>query len=990
LAVFLASGALVFAGDGGRTRTGLKSPNLLRNTSFNACSVGKTPDFWGVTHVPGDQFWWKGEYFEVEEDSPVKGTKSVRLTLPEGRQKSLGINTSWHTLQIWRVYTLSVYLRSDTDGRKVTLQIGGDYTPEGSKVLKDVTVGKGWQRYSVTGTPKKKGCWFGQHWDILINGLTMHGSGTLWIAAPQLEFGEKASPYQPADADAFVPADVEKFVKFPEVRSARAEKAPSAPEIAALSAGRKNVAGPLVDAADGSELPAEMGTTFRVSHDDYNLYVLVRCNDPRVTGPDWQSPPGEAWTRDPEWGILYQDSVWLYLKPDFQGDEYFVFGASPEGRRCDVAWYDFEWDNPAWTAVPDKGKGWWGIKFTVPFHAAMQVIGEQGLGKTLGINLRRVRTTTDGSDGGLARQMWFWSPDRGTRLPCAFGKLEGLDTGRVRACRVTDGRLAMTKRGQIDVLLDVDRAPGIGGYAFLCLELIAPNGHSWTRSVPFAPDPKDRLPGPVRVEGLGMHPQEGTYRLGVSIRDESGREIGRYAQRIYVPETLKLMDNALVATLERSYYTTEPEARLLVQSNLGRSVQVKAGLEGEPMASLADAAVTVPPRGRKLLTLSIAGLPVGKHRIAVSAFEDEESGGKKQQKVVFQAFEVLQKLPPAPGGRSEIKIDRFRHIFLKKGQPLMFWADRASPEHFNTIMQGGKQDIANVAKEKGMMWIPWGAGWGRDMDAGKFATDALATGADIGGYMFHDEPGETSAPIVQRQYREIKSVDPYHPAFFYRGGWPFDAMRWAHSGIPNATDVIAGSLYTWGCANVSVYTLGQRDYYNFKIADFRLRYSRELMRVFGIPGWVNLACYHGGENVSMGSPAQHRALIFLGLVHGVRNFSEWGQRPLSDELWDAFARFKRELETLASLLGDSTAFEEDYGEAGGVRYSLWSSQGKLLLLVVNPWEAPAEFEYQVPIVGDIDVNSVKPLFDDEPQARMAGRTLKIKLGWYGSGAYLIE
>ena len=966
---------------------GLRSPNLLRNTSFTKCTIGKTPDYWGTSHIHGDQLWWKGEYFEADDDSPVPGAKSLRLTLPEGRQKSLGIRTSWHTLQIWREYTLSAYLRSDKE-QKVTLQIGGDYVPKGSKVLKDVTVGKDWQRYSVTGTPKNKGCWFGQHWDILINGLTMHGPGTIWVAAPQLEFGAEASPYQPADADAFVPAEIEKQVRFPVVRADRVDSMPRVAEIKKYRPGKKRAARPLVDGADGSALPGDLATTFRVHYDDHNLYVLVRCNDPRVTGPDWAAPPSKGWTSRHEWGILYEDSVWLYLKPDFGGDEYFVFGAAPDGRRCDVAWYYFDWGTPAWTAVPCRDKGYWGIKFTIPFYSFLQITGGKALGETIGINVRRVRTTSDGSDGGLARDMWFWCPDRGTRLPGALGKIAGLDTRDVSACRISDARLAITKPAQIDALIEVDHVPDLDEHASLALELLSPIGHAWSKSVPF---PLDGQPRTIRIKSLGTHPEEGTYRLTASFRDEAGREIGRYAQRVYIPETLKLLDNALLTTLERSYYTTEKQARLMIQSNLEEPVEVAVTLAGDKPTPLTEGTVTVTPKKRTLVTLDTAGIPVGKHRIVVTNSEEYEHRGKKRKRVAYQAFEILEKLPPAPEGHTEIKIDRFRHLFLKNGRPIILWGDRASPDHFNTIMGGGRRPQKGpVSDGQRMMWIPWGAGWGRDMDAKKFATDAIATGADLAGYMFHDEPGPKSAPIVQRQYRDIKSVDPYRPAFFYRGAWPFDGMRWAHSGIPNATDVIAGSLYTWGCANASVYSVGQRDFYNFKNTDFRMRYSRYLMLKFGIAAWVNIACYHGGENVNMGAPTQHRALIFLGLVHGTRNFSEWGRRPVSDELWNAFATFKKEFETLADVLGNDTAFEEDYGSRGPVRYTLWSSRGKLILLVVNPWEQPAELIYNLPAVRDPTPSTVKPLFEGDPPAALSEGKLSVKLGWYGSGAYVLE
>jgi len=278
----------------------LKSPNLLRNSSFKQCSLAGLPDQWGLTHRTGDQLWWKDEYLDVCDDAPLPGVKSLRLTHLPDKDATFGIRNSWHTIQCHRTLTLSVYLKSDLDAHKVRLQLGGDYAGGPDVVVpQEVVVGKKWKRYSVTGAPKK-GCWFGGHWDILVNEIVSLTPGTLWIAAPQLEFGNQATEYRPADADGFRPAEIEKQVAFPSVRSARVTAPPPIEEIDKLAAGEENVAGPLVDAADAKPAPADVATCFRVCHDDRNLYVLVRCNDPAVTGPDWSS--GEVKNKA-EWGI---------------------------------------------------------------------------------------------------------------------------------------------------------------------------------------------------------------------------------------------------------------------------------------------------------------------------------------------------------------------------------------------------------------------------------------------------------------------------------------------------------------------------------------------------------------------------------------------------------------------------------------------------------------------------------------------------------------
>lgn len=71
----------------------------------------------------------------------------------------------------------------------------------------------------------------------------------------------------------------------------------------------------------------------------------------------------------------------------------------------------------------------------------------------------------------------------------------------------------------------------------------------------------------------------GDYLVSASVIDSRGRTVGTYRQTIYVPENLKLLDNDLVATLERSYYTTEERMTLMVTSrlNVPLVLRVRAG-----------------------------------------------------------------------------------------------------------------------------------------------------------------------------------------------------------------------------------------------------------------------------------------------------------------------------------------------------------------------------------------------------------------------------
>ena len=392
-------------------------------------------------------------------------------------------------------------------------------------------------------------------------------------------------------------------------------------------------------------------------------------------------------------------------------------------------------------------------------------------------------------------------------------------------------------------------------------------------------------------------------------------------------------------------------------------------LEGDAGKALTPNPIKVYRGVRKLFPIDISALPVGRHKIAIRC------AGMEQ-------YEFLEKAAPPPAGQVEIKVDRLRHIFLRNGKPLILWAacGYAEPQRFNTMMSGS----GAAAKAAGMMWIPWGASWGNDLDAKKFVEGSLATGAEVAAYMFHDEPGLDSASKIQKQYREVRTLDPYRPAFFLKGGCTAKEA-------PGATDVVAGSYYAWGCANCAFYTLGQRDFYGIRQeTDSRLREDGVLLRKLGITGWVNLTAYSGGENAVIGTPAQHRALIYLGLVHGFRNFSEWGERPASEEIWDFFVTIKRQLEMLGDILGNDQAFEEAAGALGDARYTLWSSRGKFCFVVVNTSESPIKIEYRFPAIRAKTPEAVKPIFAGDPPAKLQHGVLTLELPGSGAGAYEIS
>jgi len=945
----------------------LRSPNILRNSTFKQCTNGAVPDFWAVSvyNRPG----WREDHFRIDEESPIPDTQSVRLAVPAE------ITVSWHTAQCHRPYTFSCYLKSELETHAVTFRLGTQhYIKKEQVLLKDVTVGQEWKRYTFTGAPKR-GAWFGPHWDVMILAVISKSKGVLKMAAPQLEWGKRPTPYQPADADVFVAAKIEEQVTFP---IAECPRVTEEPKLSSVPAETDLPAGPLVDGFDASPVPEQYRTTFQAYHDDYLLFVIVRCSDPQAGEIKPRAKP-----IDPEWKILYEDSVWLCVKPDFDDRDYFVFGVTPGGRRCDSADYWFSWDRTEWKVTTEKRKDCWLAKYTVPFHIILQATGGRAIGETMGINARRLRRTRDGSDGGLARQMWFWSPDRAIRLPAAFGKLTGIDTRSVRACRIRDARLAFTGKGQTSAIVEIDHTPRLEEQGELALELVPPNGEV-AKSVTSVP--LDGRPQTVRVSQIPLEWQDGDWRLVVTVRDRTGRAIGRCTRRVFVPETLRLLDSDLIATIERSYYTDEERTHLLVESQLAKPLKVSVSLAGDDPKSLTKRRVSVPPKGRAVVPVVLKGLPDGRHRLCVTARD-------RNAREVAQASEVLEKLPPAPEGKPEIKIDRFRHFLLVDGRPVMpiglFTAleTEMDPARFNTVVGGlGK---GKAVKEKGMMLQPYMGGWAGVKDVKK-TIQQMDTLGNVIAWQFIDEPGPEPEKKVQGIYRQAKELDPYRIAYYLCGEWPNDAYQRGPGGIPMATDVVGISIYPWGMCGSSLYTLGQKWRYGLRTNANLARVFGHLIRKHGWAGYFNLQTYSGGEQFRHNTPEDNRCQVYLGLVHGVRMFSWFMNRPLADNLWNSFRDLKKELDTLTDILGDFSAFEDDRGEIGAAHYSLWQSKGEYYLLLANPSVRPATFRYELPDSVSGRARRSVPLFQGDPKPTPSRRALTVELGPYGSGAYLVR
>ncbi len=163
------------------------SVNLLRNSTFQRQTNKGFPDYWDLHHVAAVTFKDLYDQYGMDETapSPVADAKVLKITNPEH---------DFPYLMLWAArfdsplpggeYTFSVYLRADRKGAVCAVTNDGD---AGQSV--PYRLSTDWKRFSVTFKTDGPGM-------NIQPVLFFKSKGSYYVAAPQLEKGASASPFQ--------------------------------------------------------------------------------------------------------------------------------------------------------------------------------------------------------------------------------------------------------------------------------------------------------------------------------------------------------------------------------------------------------------------------------------------------------------------------------------------------------------------------------------------------------------------------------------------------------------------------------------------------------------------------------------------------------------------------------------------------------------------------------------------------------------------------
>jgi hypothetical protein len=379
------------------------SPNMLINTTFARCSNPGIPDWWG-TFLAASIKNWEGTYGVDESMSPpVPGVKCLRIKNPwplGAATPRFWVGSTFTCFPGKKDYTFSVYLKAEGSGLTATID-GGTSSRKNWKTHSKFNLTTEWQRCVVSGFREDASA-------MASLGISIDGQGTVWIAAPQMESGLKATPYQPADTEK-AGADIGTDEDLPKVECVLLETPPVLDGKLDDACWKK--AGKLGNfkRTEHGSVPAQVGTEAWIACDATNLYIAFRCHEPEMNKL--------RATEQKQGGAVYlDDSVEIFLSTNPEANGYYQLAANSLGIRYG-AFNRMSW-NADWKCAAAKDRDDWTIEFAIPIAS----FDRSALETPWRINLCRTRYA------GKEPEHSSWSPikDASFHTPNRFAWLTGI------------------------------------------------------------------------------------------------------------------------------------------------------------------------------------------------------------------------------------------------------------------------------------------------------------------------------------------------------------------------------------------------------------------------------------------------------------------------------------------------------------------------------------------------------------------------------------
>jgi hypothetical protein len=448
--------------------------------------------------------------------------------------------------------------------------------------------------------------------------------------------------------------------------------------------------------------------------------------------------------------------------------------------------------------------------------------------------------------------------------------------------------------------------------------------------------------------------------------------IKHFNKRLTVQPLLK------VGPLDRSYYTSEKQARLQVEVPIDPLLADKFELDVQILGAMKRISHKRYPAKSAILDIDLPELKLGKYTVKVNLV-NANSGAK-----IFAFGEVpLTKLPPS---KMEVKVNQINRMMVINGKEYINHGFSVSAQSrklkamqkrmtylvpdikeiakrftsigplYATLDKDRDQtipilkDLVNKFTQAGLdvtMCIPQ-IGTVKSFDPGsdffKDHFDALKEykmkdWPIIAWYQFDEAYGWWEKNKNNKEsdlidfYWQLKDFDPYR--LFYTDTCYVGRI---YGGVDHA-DWIGGSYYPIGTYPPSNLVAGVR---GFVMATEKARANLNARIVTG--GFLPCFAYERGREPSA---EEYKACTYLMLIHGCRAMNMWMYATFSQTLWDSMIPLKKELEFLSPVFaqGDNVS-SLIAGSNNYVDFTVYQYQNKTYLLAANysPEKITAAFD----------------------------------------------
>jgi len=383
---------------------------------------------------------------------------------------------------------------------------------------------------------------------------------------------------------------------------------------------------------------ANAQTKAMIGYDAENLYVAMVATEPDVKSLGAKAQKGtKIWSaRD--------DAVALFLKPA-DSDVYYQFAVNPRGVGYNKEHHGrgIKWAGSNLAVKPHIGDGYWSVEYKIPFKDLKDIKPQAG--STWDVNFCRIRPRSGEASSWAQISQWNRVTDA--------GYWEGLNIGVPDSDRIAIVKVAwpdQVKFGENPLSLAFENKRERGDI-WVVTQVDAPGGATQQTKKKVTVEAKREC---EMDTSFLIALAAGTHAVKVTFSDSETTATPFYQ---LPPKTYEI-EPFMRAVLDRNYYTTEEQAKVLIDIDLAeeaaRGIGVHCLLSGAGEKSVAQ--VKIPTTK---ISLPIDGLKPAEHAGTVQLLQNGKAIGNPVSL-------ILRKLPPA---KHEVKIDRERLCMLVDGEP---------------------------------------------------------------------------------------------------------------------------------------------------------------------------------------------------------------------------------------------------------------------------------------------------------------------------------